>query len=306
DGIQAFCFRTHVTKDKANSVPVEKPAGYNRDDYRAMLADISSGKITKINQLVHVFPMPNGKFELNNAHPGASGIPSESFDLAEENWKWPEADVTERERIFQRYWMHCEGYLWLLQNDPEIPQALREDARQYGFPKDEFTDHRNRPHHIYVRQGRRIWGEYNFTERDAALDNATGLPRRKPDGVAVAEFGFDSHGVHKYDPAYPGLREGYIFIEHQPLQLPYRILVPKRVDGLLVPVACSASHVGYQTIRMEPVFMALGEACGIAAKTAIQAGVAVRGVAVPDVQREILKRGGVILYEAQPVRPDGL
>ena len=306
DGIQAFCFRTHVTKDKANAVPVEKPAVFNRDDYRAMLADIRSGKITRVNQLMHVFPMPNGKFELNNAHPTASGVPSESFDLAEENWKWPEADVTERERIFQRYWMHCEGYLWLLQNDPEVPAALRDDARQYGFPKDEFTDHRNRPHHIYVRQGRRIWGEYNFTERDAAHDNATGLPRRKPDGVAVAEFGFDSHGVHKYDPAYPGLREGYIFIEHQPLQLPYRILVPKRVDGLLVPVACSASHVGYQTIRMEPVFMALGEACGIAAKTAINAGVAVRGVAVPEVQREILKRGGVILYEAQPMRPDGL
>ena len=90
------------------------------------------------------------------------------------------------------------------------------------------------------------------------------------------------------------------------MQLPYRILVPKRVDGLLVPVACSASHVGYQTIRMEPVFMALGEACGIAAKIAFNAGVEVRGVAVPDVQREILKRGGVILYETQPMRPDGL
>jgi hypothetical protein len=307
DGIQAFCFRTHVTKDKANAVPVEKPAVFNRDDYRAMLDDMRSGRVTELRKLMHFFPMPNGKYELNNAHPaGDTGVPSESFDLAEENWKWPEADVTERERIFQRYWMHCEGYLWLLQNDPEVPQALRDEARQYGFPKDEFTDHRNRPHHIYVRQGRRIWGEYNFTERDAALDNATGLPRRKPDGIAVAEFGFDSHGVHKYDPAHPGVREGYIFIEHEPLQLPYRILVPKRVDGLLVPVACSASHVGYQTIRMEPVFMALGEACGIAAINAQAASTAVRSVDVPAVQREILKRGGVILYEAQPARPDGL
>ena len=187
-----------------------------------------------------------------------------------------------------------------------MPPAIREEARQFGFPKDEFTDNRHRPHHIYVRQGRRIWGEYNFTQRDAVLDNATGLPRRKPDGVAVAEFGFDSHGVHKYDPAHPGVREGYIFIEHHPLQLPYRILVPKRVDGLLVPVACSASHVGYQTIRMEPVFMALGEACGIAAKTAMDAKTELRTVNVPAVQREILKRGGVILYEAQPMRPDGL
>ena len=307
DGIQAFCFRIHVTSDLANAVPVEKPVAFNRDDYRAMLDDMRSGRVTEMKKLMHFFPMPNGKFELNNAHPsGDTGVPSESFDLAEENWTWPEADAAERERIFQRYWSHAEGYLWLLQNDSEVPQAIREEARRYGFPKDEFTDNRHRPHHIYVRQGRRIWGEYNFTQRDAALDRATGLPRRKPDGIAVAEFGFDSHGVHKYDPAHPGVREGYIFIEHQPLQLPYRILVPKRVDGLLVPVACSASHVGYQTIRMEPVFMALGEACGIAAKTAADAKVEVRAVNVPAVQKEILKRGGVILYEAQPLVPESL
>jgi len=307
DGIQAFCFRIHVTSDLANAVPVEKPVAFNRDDYRVMLDDMRSGKVTKLTKLMHFFPMPNGKFELNNAHPsGDTGVPSESFDLAEENWTWPEADTVERERIFQRYWAHAEGYLWLLQNDPEVPQAIREEARRYGFPKDEFTDNRHRPHHIYVRQGRRIWGEYNFTQRDAALDNATGLPRRKPDSIAVAEFGFDSHGVHKYDPTHPGVREGYIFIEHQPLQIPYRILVPKRVDGLLVPVACSASHVGYQTIRMEPVFMALGEACGIAAVEAQAARTQVRNVNVTEVQREIVKRGGVILYEAQPLVPESL
>lgn len=128
---------------------------------------------------------------LNNAHPaGDTGVPSESFDLAEENWHWPEADFAERERIFQRYWAHSEGYLWFLQNDPEVPQSIRDEARQFGFPKDEFTDNRRRPHYIYVREGRRIWGEYDFTERDAALDNTTGLPRRKPDGIALAEFGF--------------------------------------------------------------------------------------------------------------------
>jgi hypothetical protein len=306
DGIQAFCFRMHVTKDLANAVPIEKPAAFNRDDYRAMLEDMRSGKVTKLSKLIHIFPMPNGKFELNNAHPaGDTGVPSESFDLAEENWRWPEADFAERERIFQRYWAHAEGYLWFLQNDPEVPQSIRDEARQFGFPKDDFTDNRHRPHHIYVREGRRIWGEYTFTERDAALDNATGLPRRKPDGIAVAEFGFDSHGVHKYDPAHPGVREGYIFIDHQPLQLPYRIVVPKRVDGLLVPVACSASHVGYQTIRMEPVFMALGEACGIAAKAAMDANVEARALDVRVLQKEILRRGGVILYEHTALTPVG-
>ena len=111
-------------------------------------------------------------------------------------------------------WSYDEGLLWLLQNDPEVLAAIREEAKQWGFPKDEFTDHRNRPHHIYVRQGRRIWGEYNLTERDADFEETTGLPKRKPDGVAVAEFEFDSHGVHKFDPAHPGVREGYVFVAH--------------------------------------------------------------------------------------------
>ena len=307
DGIQGFCFRFHLTRDKTNSVPVEKPADYNRDDYRAVLDDIHAGRVTKLNQVIQFYAMPNGKFEINSDHPhGDTGVPSESLDLAEEDWGWPEAGPVERDRIFQRYWSHSEGLMWLLQHDEEIPAGISAEAAPWGFPKDEFTDQRHRPHALYVRQGRRIWGEYNFTERDADLDNATGLPRRKPDGVAVAEFEFDSHGVHKYDPEHPGVREGYIFIAHEPLQIPYRLLVPQRVDGLLVPLACSASHVGYQTIRMEPVFMALGEACGIAAKTALKAKVAVRAVNVPDVQREIIKRGGVILYEAQALAPESL
>ena len=307
DGIQAFCFRIHVTKDKTSGVPIEKPSAYNRDDYAVMLDDLRTGRATKLTQLMHFFPMPNGKFELNNAHPaGDTGVPSESFDLAEENWGWPEADPAERARIFQRYWSYSEGYLWFLQNDAEVPQSIRAEAQQYSFPKDEFVDNRHRPHHLYVRQGRRIWGEYNFTERDAALDRSTGLPRRKPDGIAVVEFGFDSHSVHKYDPAHPGVREGYIYIDHQPLQLPYRIIVPKRVDGLLVPVACSASHVGYQTIRMEPVFMALGEASGIAAMKAQSSRTSLRALEVKSVQREILKRGGVILYESKSIVPEDI
>jgi hypothetical protein len=112
--------------------------------------------------------------------------------------------------------------------------------------------------------------------------------------------------VRKYDPAYPLLRPGYFFISHDPFQLPYRILVPKCVDGLLVPVACSTSHVAYQTLRMEPVFMALGEACGIAAMKAQSSGATVRAVDVKSMQRKIVKRGGVVLYENTAIVPEGL
>jgi len=306
NGIQAFCFRFHVSREKANSVPVEKPAGYNRDDYAALLEDIRGGRVTKFAQTVQLYPMPNNIFEVNSDQPHTdTGVPSESLDLAEENYAWPEAGPEERARIFARYWSYNEGYIWFLQHDDAVPESIRAEAMQWGFARSEFADNRNRPHHLYVRQGRRIWGEYNFTERDAE-SGAMGLPRHKADGIAVAEFEFDSHGVHKYDPAHPNVREGYFFVAHEPLQLPYRILVPKCVDGLLVPVACSASHVGYNAIRMEPVFMALGEACGIAAKQAQDAKVEVRAVKVTEVQREILFRGGVILYEATAVKPAGL
>jgi hypothetical protein len=307
NGIQAFCFRFHLTKDKANAVPVEKPTAFNRDDYRAVLDDIHAGRVTRLTQIIQFYAMPGGNFEVNSDHPHPdTGVPGESLDLAEENYAWPEAGPGERARIFQRYWSHNEGLIWLLQHDDEVPAHIRSEALQWGFPKNEFTDNRNRPHAIYVRQGRRIWGEYNFTERDADPDPSTGLPKHQPDGIAVVEYAFDCHGVTKFDPTHPGVREGYFYLDFLPTQLPYRVLVPRCVDGLLVPVACSASHVGYQPIRMEPVFMALGEACGIAAKKSQDAKVDPRAVNVPDVQREILKRGGVILYENAALKPEGL
>jgi len=306
-GIQAFCFRFHLTKNPANQLPVEKPTDFNRDDYKFLLADFRGGKLTRLNQAVQFYAMPGGNFEINSNHPShETGVPSESLDLAEENYGWPEAGVAERARIFRRYWNYQEGLIWLLQNDPEVPEDIRKDAQQWGFPKDEFTDNRGRPHHIYVRQGRRIWGEHTVTENDAKFLETTGLPAHKPDGIAIAEYPFDSHAVTRFDPAYPLLRPGYFYVEHEPFQIPYRSLLPKTVDGLLVPVACSASHVGYQTIRMEPVFMALGEASGIAAAQAASAKVELRKIDVPALQREILNRGGVILYEATAKRPEGL
>lgn len=306
-GIQAFCFRFHLTKNPANLLPVEKPTDFNRDDYKFLLADFRGGKLTRLNQAVQFYAMPGGNFEINSNHPShETGVPSESLDLAEENYGWPEAGVAERARIFRRYWNYQEGLIWLLQNDPEVPEDIRKDAQQWGFPKDEFTDNRGRPHHIYVRQGRRIWGEHTVTENDAKFLETTGLPAHKPDGIAIAEYPFDSHAVTRFDPAYPLLRPGYFYVEHEPFQIPYRSLLPKTVDGLLVPVACSASHVGYQTIRMEPVFMALGEASGIAAAQAVFAKAELRAIDVPALQREILKRGGVILYEATAKRPAGL
>lgn len=299
---QAYCFRFHVTNDAEKRIPIAKPAGYNRNDYPYLLEDIRAGRIRAFRDVIQVYAMPNGRFELNSdhIHPD-TGVPKESLDLAEECWPWPTATPAERKRIYQRYLTHNVGLIWLLQNDPEVPDAVREDALQYGWHRDEWKDNGNVPRQVYVRQGRRILGDYVLTERDADLDPSLNRTRIRPDSIAVIEWAFDPHGHHKYDPAHPNVREGYIYIDHQPFQVPYGVLVPREIDGLLVPVACSCSHVAYNALRMEPVFIALGEACGIAAHLAIQRNLPLRDVPVPELQSLLVERKGVVtFYEDLP------
>lgn len=297
DATQAYCFRFHVTNVPEKRVPIEKPAAYCRDDYRFVLEDIRAGRIRSFRDVIQVYPMPNGRFELNSdhVHPD-SGVPKESLDLAEECWPWPTATVKERQAIYRRYLSHNVGLIWLMQNDPEVPEAVRKDASQYGWHRDEWTENGHMPRQVYVRQGRRILGDYVLTERDADIDPALARTRVQTDSIAVIEWGFDPHGHHRYDPAHPNVREGYIFIDHEPFQVPYGVLVPRRIDGLLVPVACSCSHVAYNALRMEPVFMALGEASGVAAHLAMQREVTLRRVPVGDLQALLVERGAVITF----------
>ena len=299
---QAYCFRFHVTNDPVKRIRIEKPAGYNRDDYRFVLEDIRAGRATRFQDIVQVYPMPNGRFELNSnhAHP-ENGVPKESLDLAEECWDWPTATPARRRAIYERYRTHNVGLIWMLQNDPEVHAALRTDALQFGWHRDEWPANGHIPRQVYVRQGRRILGDYVLTEHDADLAAELQRTRIQPSSIAVIEWPFDPHGHHRYDPAHPGVREGYIFVGHEPFQVPYQVLVPRRIEGLLVPVACSCSHVAYNALRMEPVFMALGEACGIAAHLAIRRGVQVRGVPTAELQALLVERRGVItFYEDLP------
>ena len=302
DATQAYCFRFHVANDPAKRIRIEKPAAYRRDDYTILLEDIRAGRITQFRHAIQVYAMPNGRFELNsdNIHPD-TGVPRESLDLAEECWPWPTATPARREKIYQRYLSHNVGMIWLLQNDPEVPAALRADSAQYGWHRDEWPTNNHVPRQVYVRQGRRILGDYVLTEHDAEVIPEWQRTRVQPASIAVIEWAFDPHGHHRYDPAHPEAREGYIFVNHEPFQVPYGVLVPRRIDGLLVPVACSCSHVAYNALRMEPVFMALGEVCGIAAHLAVKRGVQLRKVPVPELQALLVEQRGVItFYEDLP------
>lgn len=266
---QGYCFRFHVTNAPRFRVPIAKPANYRRDDYGATLAGIGTGKVTKFRQVIQVCAMPNGRFELNSDHPSpATGIPSESLDLTVEIWDWPTATPARRRELYERVQTRNVGLIWLLQNDPEIPEAGRTDARQWGWHREEWPSNGHVPRQVYVRQGRRIAGEYLLTERAGDGDPAMRRTRVRPDAIAVIEWPFDPHGHHKDAPRQPGVREGYVYVAHAPLQVPYGVLTPRKVDGLLAPVACSCRHVAYNALRMKPVFMALGEACGVSVRRA--------------------------------------
>jgi len=302
--IQAFCFRFLVTKKAESRAPILKPATYTREDYKYLLIDIAEGRITKFEEIFGIFPLPNAKIQLNSLHPlPKTGVPSESLDLAEENWAWPEASPAQRRRIYERYRDHNVGLLWMLQNDPAMPASLRDSSLPYGWCRDEWEMNGNIPRQVYMREARRINGLYNVTENDGNLDASVARTQVQPDSIAVVQWEFDSHGCHKFDPAHPGVREGYTFVPHPPLQVPYGTVVPRGAANVLVPVACSTSHIAYNALRMEPVFMALGEASGVAAHLAIRPGadmgkVDVGKVRVAELQQVIAARGGVIAYLA--------
>ncbi len=297
--IQAYCFRFTATTDPTNRVQINKPEGYNRDDYNFLLSDLSSGQLKRLTDVVQAAPLPNGKFVLNNQHPSPiTGLPSESLDLAEENWLWPNLSNADRSRIYKRYLTHNVGLIWMLQHDPAVPEQLRTDALRFGWCKDEFVHNSHLPRQVYVREGRRIVGEYLITEHDGDVAPGWERTRPQPESIALAEWGFDCHGCHRYDPAYPGTREGYTLVHHATFQIPYGAVIPVAVDGLLVPVAaCSATHLAYNAVRMEPVFMALGgEACGQAAHLAIKSKTEVRTVNVERLQQILLKNRSSIAY----------
>jgi len=306
--IQAFCFRLSMTRDSNNRVEIPKPDYYNRQDYLYLIDDIRNGKLAPlleshlINrdekfQPIQMWEKPNNKVEINNEHVHPIvGAPCESSDLAEENWDYPEASYEERERIVKRYWNYQLGLIWFLQNDPELPIEYREEARKWGFCKDEFITNNNMPRQIYIRETRRIEGEYFLTQHDGDLIPEIGRTQIRSTSIGIAEYPFDSHGCHKYNPQYPGTREGYFYIKHDPFQIPYGVIVPEKIDGLLVTVCVSASHVAYQAIRMEPVYMSLGQVAGIAATLSVESGKTVRNIDVFKLQSLFVAKKGIITY----------
>ena len=246
DAVQACNYRTMLTTDPANRVPISKPANY--DVYFLKSLEIFSG-----------IEIPNSKFGWNRPQ------------LIGRQTDYVEADWAARQRIEDEHWEMTTGLLYFLQNDLSVPSVVRRAWQEFGLAKDEFADNGYRPYDFYVREARRITGRAVMTEHDANL--APGLLRAPvhADSIAFTEWYLDSHSCTTARVP-GGLDEGKAMLEKEtfPAQIPYRCLLPQGVDNLLVPVCLSATHVAWGTVRLEPVFMQTGESAGLAAALALK------------------------------------
>ncbi len=315
--IQAYNYRLCLTDDPENRRDVERPADYERSAYAPLVDDVRSGRMPGFwgprggTAVLNFVPMPNRKSDANNHHYCLT-----SSDWAEANFDYPEAGPQRRLEIAAAHRAFTEGLVWFCQNDEELPADFREAARAWGLAADEFQDNGGFPRQMYVREGCRILGGYLFSASDALLDSSGGRSPVHWDSVASGGYQIDSHATRQREDlgledtvAADGRRvalEGFIGLHEEtvPYQIPYRVMVPEGIDGLLVPVAVSASHLGYGTIRMEPVWMALGKAAGQAAALALARGVRVRDVPRGRLQRALLDHGQVVTY-CSDVAPAG-
>ncbi|HOX02176.1 MAG TPA: FAD-dependent oxidoreductase [Candidatus Paceibacterota bacterium] len=317
--LPAYTFRLCLTDDPANSHVLHRPPPeYDRTRYLGYLDDWREGRMGPPRQMkdgmgyysptfntvvraLSLAPIPNRKFDVN-MNPRPLGFP-----FCEENGPYPEGDWATREAVTTRIRNLTLGLLYFLQNDEAIPAEQRQLARRYHLARDEFVDHGHFPWQLYVREARRIIGEYTLSENDLIVGPGLGRPRIHGDSVAAGEYPIDSFPVRKREPGHDVALEGYILMLDEythPYQIPYRIMVPRRVDGLLVPVAASTTHIAYSSIRLEPTWMALGQAAGTAAHLALERCVPVRQVPVAALQRELLRQGQVLTHFTDIDRQD--
>lgn len=264
--LQAYCYRMCLSNHPDNRIPFPRPAGYDSTQYELLVRVFDSGWRETFNKFD---PIPNRKTDTNNHGPF-------STDNIGMNYDYPEASYTRRAEILAEHRVYQQGLMYFLQNDPRVPAEVREEMARWGLAADEFVDNNNWPHQIYVREARRMVGEYVMTEHET-------LGRRAvPQPIGMGSYTLDSHNVQRYvKPDGFVQNEGDIGVHPEnPYRIAFGSILPKREEAtnLLVPVAVSASHIAFGSIRMEPVFMILGQSAATTAAMAMDAGSAVQEV----------------------------
>jgi hypothetical protein len=285
--VQAYNFRLCLTRRPDLRVPFSRPEHYDPARYELLARYLARRPGLKAGQLMHPVPMPNGKTDTNNNGPF-------STDHIGASWDYPEADYPARARIRRDHVEYTQGFFWFLANDPRVPRPLRDEMQGWGLAKGEFEDGGHWPHQLYVREARRMLGVYVMTQADVTTH------RTKEDSVGLGSYNADSHHVQRVPGAGgAALNEGDFQVPVKPYAIPYRSLVPKAREctNLLVPVCMSASHVAYGTIRMEPVYMILGQASGVAAALAVDGGMTVQDVPAARLRERLRAQKAVLSAE---------
>lgn len=283
--VQAYNFRLILSNDPANQVPYPKPAHYDSARFE-LLARLLASAPLKFEEVTSIGPIPNQKADFNNNGPF-------STDYIGHSWDYPNASYQRRAEIWRDHVEYTQGFFWFLAHDPRVPPAMQKEANQWGLAADEFTDNHNFPNQLYIREARRMIGEYVMTQRDIQTDLT------KPDAIGMGSYNSDSHNIQRIVNAAGFVRnEGDMQVAVKPYQIPYRILLPKRGEArnLLVPVCFSATHVAYSTLRMEPQYMIMGHAAGVAAAMAIRQSIAVQDVDTAALTKTLVSQGAVLEY----------
>ena len=286
--IQAYCFRLCMSNHPENRVPFPKPENYDPKDYELLARVFEAGWDEWFNKFDLI---PNRKTDTNNHGPFSS-------DNIGMNYDYPEASYERRREIIKEHEDYQKGLLYFVSHNKRVPQKIREEMKNWGLAADEFTDNGNWPHQLYIREARRMIGQYITTENDV-LDK-----RQVPMPVGMGSYTMDSHNAQRYvtEDGY-AQNEGDLGIQpHQPYQISYGSIIPKKEEctNLLVPVAVSSSHIAYGSIRMEPVFMILGQSAAIAAEIAIDGKYAVQEVPYKTIKTELIKKGQIYSLDQIP------
>jgi hypothetical protein len=291
--VQAYNFRLCMTRTPDNRVAWPRPAGYDAARYdllaRYLLAlEATLGRPLAINDVMKADLLQNGKTDTNNN--GAF-----STDYIGGSYGYPEGSYAARARIRQAHVDYIQGFLYFLATDTRVPASLSAEMKAWGLCKDEFPDSAHWPYQLYVREARRMIGEYVMSQKDIQTELT------KPDPIGMGSYNSDSHNVQRR-PTADGTaveNEGDMQVAVTPYQIPYRVLLPKRAQAtnLLVPVCFSATHVAYSTLRMEPQYMIIGHAAGVAAKMAIAGGLAVQDVDTRALAAKLRSQRAVFEYE---------
>ena len=257
--IQAYNYRITLTDDPENRIEITKPDNYNPEMYELMLRMHEGYEWNDLNDVFAWDKMPNRKTDINNRN----GF---STDMIGANWEYPEGSYSKRDSIIKAHRDYTLGMLYFVGHDARIPQKIRDEMLQWGLPKDEYLDSGNFTPQLYIREARRMVGRYVMTQY-----NCQGI-ETAPDAIGWAAYTMDSHNSGRYVVNGQVKNEGNVEIHIPgPYAVGYGAIVPKRgeADNVLVPVCLSASHIAYGSIRMEPVFMVLGESAALAACQAI-------------------------------------